>query len=146
MWQHVQLSEQIRPWDTLACCWGVKQPTNKQTPLHLCDHSREIARHPNYSCCPPLPPPLVCLFVGWFCGWVGWLVGCLVPASMSMLCQGQICWDGWMCCHTETELVDQTCHRSQSYCTETCPASPAVTLKRQSDHTVPISQSLGWIE
>ena len=21
--------EQIRPWDTLACCWDVKQPTNK---------------------------------------------------------------------------------------------------------------------
>ena len=31
MWQHVNLSEQIRPWDTLACCWDVKQPTNKQT-------------------------------------------------------------------------------------------------------------------
>ena len=32
MWQHVKkLSEQIRRWDTLACCWDVKQPTNKQT-------------------------------------------------------------------------------------------------------------------
>ena len=31
VWQHVQLSEQIRPWDTFACCWDVKQPTNKQT-------------------------------------------------------------------------------------------------------------------
>ena len=30
VWQHVNLSEQIRPWDTLACCWDVKQPTNKQ--------------------------------------------------------------------------------------------------------------------
>ena len=30
MWQHVKLSEQIR--DTLACCWDVKQPTNKQSP------------------------------------------------------------------------------------------------------------------
>ena len=29
--EHVKLSEQIRPWDTLACCWDVKQPTNKQT-------------------------------------------------------------------------------------------------------------------
>ena len=25
--------EQIRPWDTLACCWDVKQPTSKQTTL-----------------------------------------------------------------------------------------------------------------
>ena len=25
------MSEQIRPWDTLACCWDVKQPTNKQS-------------------------------------------------------------------------------------------------------------------
>ena len=31
VWQHVKLSEQIRPWDTLACCWDVKHPTNKQT-------------------------------------------------------------------------------------------------------------------
>ena len=30
VWQHVKLSEQIRPWDTLACCWDVKQPSNKQ--------------------------------------------------------------------------------------------------------------------
>ena len=29
VWQHVKLSKQIRPWDTLACCWDVKQPTNK---------------------------------------------------------------------------------------------------------------------
>ena len=31
VWQHVKLSVQIRPWDTLACCWDDKQPTNKQT-------------------------------------------------------------------------------------------------------------------
>ena len=31
MWQNIKLSEQIGPWDTLACCWDVKQPTNKQT-------------------------------------------------------------------------------------------------------------------
>ena len=24
--------EQIRPWDTLLCCWDVKQPTNKLSP------------------------------------------------------------------------------------------------------------------
>ena len=29
VWQHVKLSEQIRLWDTLACCWEVKPPTNK---------------------------------------------------------------------------------------------------------------------
>ena len=28
VWQHIKLSEQIRPWDTLACCWDIKQPTN----------------------------------------------------------------------------------------------------------------------
>ena len=39
MWQHVELSEQIRPWDTLACCWDVKQPTNnKQTDPRLSGH------------------------------------------------------------------------------------------------------------
>ena len=33
VWQHVKLFEQIRPWDTLACCWEVKQPTNKHSSL-----------------------------------------------------------------------------------------------------------------
>ena len=28
MWQHIQLSEQIRLQDTLACCYDVKLPTN----------------------------------------------------------------------------------------------------------------------
>ena len=27
VWQHVNLSEQIRPWDTLACCWDIKRLT-----------------------------------------------------------------------------------------------------------------------
>ena len=31
MWQHVKLSEQIRLWDTLACCWDVKQASNQPT-------------------------------------------------------------------------------------------------------------------
>ena len=46
MWQHVKLSEQIRPWDTLACCWDVKQPTNKQTlnaHNHLAQHTTPIS-------------------------------------------------------------------------------------------------------
>ena len=29
VWQDVKLSDQIRPWDTLACCCDVKQPTNE---------------------------------------------------------------------------------------------------------------------
>ena len=28
VWQHVHLSEQIRPRDTPACCWHVQQPTH----------------------------------------------------------------------------------------------------------------------
>ena len=37
----MQLSEQIRPWDTLACCWDVKQPTNKCTHRQLRPYSAE---------------------------------------------------------------------------------------------------------
>ena len=29
VFQHVKLSEQIRPWDTLACCWDIRQPSNQ---------------------------------------------------------------------------------------------------------------------
>ena len=28
VWQYANLSEQIRPWDHVACCWDAKQPTN----------------------------------------------------------------------------------------------------------------------
>ena len=27
VWQHIKVSEQIHPWDTLACYWDVQQPT-----------------------------------------------------------------------------------------------------------------------
>ena len=44
--------EQIRPWDTLACCWDVKQPTNKQTSLYMLKlalHRQElfVSGHPH---------------------------------------------------------------------------------------------------
>ena len=35
VWQLRKSSEQICPWDTLACCWDIKQPTNKQTLWHV---------------------------------------------------------------------------------------------------------------
>ena len=41
VWQHVKLSEQIRPWETLACCWNVKQPTSK---FRACSRKSEISR------------------------------------------------------------------------------------------------------
>ena len=63
MWQHVKLSEQIYPWDTLACCWDVKQASNQQTNFRaksLCTDPPFLlrmldgdARHSNESCCPP---------------------------------------------------------------------------------------------
>ena len=40
VWQHVKSSEQIRPWDRLACCWDVKQPTNNNN--HI---SRSLVCH-----------------------------------------------------------------------------------------------------
>ena len=36
VWQHVKLSEPFRPWDTFACCWDVKQPTNKHLKIICC--------------------------------------------------------------------------------------------------------------
>ena len=49
VWQHVRLSEQIRPWDVLACWWDVKHPNNKQTCVLVTGNS--------VSCfCPPCWP------------------------------------------------------------------------------------------
>ena len=56
MWQHIQLSEQIRPRDTLACCWDVKQPTNngstqkqKQTKMRQ-EKKKNLNKHDRNSC------------------------------------------------------------------------------------------------
>ena len=46
VWQHVKLSEQICPWDTLVCCWDIKQPTNNNNPVlnvtSFCLHKQNI--------------------------------------------------------------------------------------------------------
>ena len=38
---------QIRPWDTLACCWDIKQPTNKQTNPWVCRQGCQLP----LACC-----------------------------------------------------------------------------------------------
>ena len=44
MWQHLELSVQIRPWDTLACCGDVKRPTNQQInkPYHKATEAVDV--------------------------------------------------------------------------------------------------------
>ena len=63
VWQRAKLSEQIRPRDTLACCWDVKQaskqPTTRTT--RWCGRQRETRR--STRCCEikmacPGPRPL----------------------------------------------------------------------------------------
>ena len=48
MWQHVKLSEQIRPWDTHACCWDVKQATNQ--PTSVCPEDSSCSPDESPSC------------------------------------------------------------------------------------------------
>ena len=81
MWQHVKLSEQIHPWDTLACCWDVKQPTNKQTLLCTCVKLL-VPVQPRHSCF--VPPFFVSLriikaYASFLCNLVSQFVhGCLI--------------------------------------------------------------------
>ena len=50
VWQHVKLSEQIRPWDTLACCWDVKQIRPWDT-LACCWDVKQIRPWDTLACC-----------------------------------------------------------------------------------------------
>ena len=60
VWQHTQLSEQIRPWDTPACCWDVMQPTNNNNNNNNNIHRR----HPSLPLFTPVIPfAFVCLVV-----------------------------------------------------------------------------------
>ena len=44
-------TEQIRPWDTLACCWDFKQPTNKQTPQAFVQDLHHVPLHSELTSC-----------------------------------------------------------------------------------------------
>ena len=51
-------------------------------------------------------------------------VCCLTSQQHASVSQGRICSDNCTCCHTETEVADQTFHLTQSQYTDTGPTSP----------------------
>ena len=53
------------------------------------------------------------------------LVGCLTSQQQASVSQGRICTDNFTCCHTETEVADQTFYLTQSQYTDTGPTSPS---------------------
>ena len=55
----------------------------------------------------------------------GSFVACLTPQQNANVFQGQICSHNATCCHTETEVADQTFHLTQSQYTDTVPTSPS---------------------
>ena len=52
-------------------------------------------------------------------------VGCLTSQQHVSVPQGQFCTDNFTCCHTETEVADQTFYLTQSQYTDTWPTSPS---------------------
>ena len=81
MWQHVKLSSQIRPWDTVAGTLS-----NQQTNKH------------HYVAQTGLPRTLFLLYVCW-------LLACLASQQHASVSQGRICEDICTCCHTEIEVI-----------------------------------------
>ena len=57
---------------------------------------------------------------------VCFFVGCLTSKQYASVPLGQICSDNFTCCHTETEVADQTFHPTQSQYTDTRPTSPSI--------------------
>ena len=56
---------------------------------------------------------------------VCWLVGCLTSQQHASVSQGWICTNNFTCCHTETEVADQTYYITHSQYTDTGPTSPS---------------------
>ena len=88
---------------------------------------------------------LICNFSCYFCAAAGqivwadpylrhtfddvcWLVGCLTSQQHAIESHGWICSDNLTCCHTETEIAEQTFHLTQSQYTDTGPTSPSTDL------------------
>ena len=55
----------------------------------------------------------------------GLFVGCLTSQQHASVSQGWICSDNFTCCHTETEVADQTFYLTQSQYTDTGPTCPS---------------------
>ena len=67
-----------------------------------------------------------CSLVAGLCvGNVCLLVGCLTSQQHASVSQGRTCSDIFTCCHTETEVADQTFHLTQSQYTDTGSTSPS---------------------
>ena len=66
------------------------------------------------------------IFFFFFFGGGGGL--CLTSLQHARVALGWICSDYFTCCHTETEVADQTVHLTQSQYTDNGPTSPALTL------------------
>ena len=59
-------------------------------------------------------------------------VGCLTFQQHARVSQGRICEDNFTCCHTETEVADQTFYRTQSLYIDFEPTSPSANPKTPS--------------
>ena len=53
-----------------------------------------------------------------------WLLACLTSQQRVSVSQGRICSDSCTCCHTETEVEDQTFYLTLSQYIDTGPTSP----------------------
>ena len=56
---------------------------------------------------------------------VCWLVGCLTSQQHAIVSLERNCTDNCTCCHTETEVADETFYLTQSQYTDTGPTSPS---------------------
>ena len=56
---------------------------------------------------------------------VCWLLACLTSQQHASVSQRRICSDNFTCCHTETEVANQTFYLTQSQYTDTEPTSPS---------------------
>ena len=76
----------------------------------------------------------------------GLFVGCSMSQQHARVSQGRICTDNFTCCHTETEVAEQTFYLTQSQYNDTGPTSPSADPKCQASGTVatgvPILKSL----
>ena len=63
------------------------------------------------------------------------MVGCLTSQQHARISQRRIYSGNRTCCHTETEVADQTCYLIQSQHTGTRPTSPSTDIITQASHS-----------
>ena len=101
----------------LCCCYMMMMTCCRITEAY--DEHQKLVKDMNSDKRKRVPDGGWVLLVLSSSGLVCWLLACLTSLQQASVSQGQICSDNFTCCHSATEVADQTFHLIHSQYADT---------------------------